>query len=282
MTGPGVVDLRPGAARTGATRAEVVQALAAALILAAGARTPVEPFGAELADLGLDAAYDIQSLVARSAVGRGRRVVGRKVGLTSLAVQRQLGVDQPDFGVLLDDMEFGDGAELPTARLIQPKVEAEVAFVLGHDLDNPAPSFGETMRAVAYAVPAIEVVDSRVRDWRIGLFDTVADNASAGLYVLGGTARKLDGLDLALCGMRLDVRGEPVATGCGAACLGHPLNALAWLARKMASVGEPLRAGQVVLSGALGPMVKVEPGEAYRAEINGLGSVTAAFAAVMP
>ncbi len=192
-------------------------------------------------------------------------------------MQQQLGVDQPDYGVLLDDMEYGDGIEIPLSRLIQPRVEAEIAFVLERDLDMDVPAFGEVLRAVAYAVPAIEIVDSRVRDWRISIYDTIADNASAGLYVLGGTVRKLQQLDLRLCGMVIENRGEPVSNGCGAACLGHPLNALVWLARRMRALGRPLRAGEVILSGALGPMAPVRPGEAYEARISGLGSVAAVF-----
>ncbi|MBL8268377.1 2-keto-4-pentenoate hydratase, partial [Steroidobacter sp.] len=207
----------------------------------------------------------------------GRRIVGAKIGLTSQAVQKQLGVDQPDFGMLFDDMEFGDDAPIPISRLIQPKVEAEIAFVLEKDLDSERPTLAQVTTAIAYALPAIEIVDSRVRDWKISLFDTIADNASSGLYVLGGTPRKIDAIDLKLCGVRLENRGEPVSTGCGAACLGNPLNAVVWLAGTMARLGQPLRAGTTILSGALGPMVPVKAGEVYEARISGLGRVAAAF-----
>ena len=240
-------------------------------------REACDPVRALVEPLGLDGAYAVQKRALADRLAEGSRVVGCKIGLTAASVQKQLGVDQPDYGLLLDDMEYGDGAEIPVSRLIQPKVEAEIAFVLDRDLDGPSVTLPEVMRAVAYAVPAIEVVDSRVRDWKISVFDTIADNASSGLYVLGGVARKIDALDLRLCGMSLENRGEPVSTGCGAACLGNPLNALAWLARRMAELQQPLRAGQVVLSGALGPMVPMTPGEVYEARISGLGSVSAVF-----
>ncbi|MCD9033968.1 fumarylacetoacetate hydrolase family protein [Luteimonas sp. Y-2-2-4F] len=251
----------------------------AAARLAAAARSGVacEPVAPLLQPHGIDAAYAVQSLLAAAAESAGRRVVGRKIGLTSAAVQAQLGVDQPDFGLLFDDMEYGDGQEIPLSRLIKPRVEAEIAFVFERDLDGERPTLGEVLNAVGYALPAIEIVDSRVRDWRIGILDTIADNASSGLYVLGGTPRKVDALDPVLCGMRLDRAGEPVSVGCGAACLGNPFNAVAWLARTVARLGRPLRAGDVVLSGALGPMVAVAPGDAFEARISGLGRVGAFF-----
>jgi 2-keto-4-pentenoate hydratase len=192
-------------------------------------------------------------------------------------VQRQLGVDQPDLGVLFDDMDVTGLAEVPSGRLLQPKAEAEVAFVLEKDLTQPQVTLADVISAVAYALPAIEIVGSRIAKWDIKLLDTVADNASAGLFVLGATPRKLDGLDLRLCGMVMESRGEAVSVGAGAACLGHPLNAALWLARTMAEVGRPLRAGDVIMSGALGPMVGVNPGDVIDARVNGLGSVRTAF-----
>lgn len=251
---------------------------AAARLGAAGRdRAACEPVAPLLAPLGLEGAYAVQKLLAGEALATGRRIVGRKIGLTSAAVQAQLGVDQPDFGRLFDDMEYGSGQDVPLSRLIQPKVEAEIAFVLERDLDMARPSFGEVVSAIGYALPAIEIVDSRVRDWKIGILDTVADNASSGLYVLGGVPKKIDAIDLALCGMSLELRGEPVSVGCGAACMGNPLNAVAWLARTVAALGDPLRAGDVVLSGAVGPMVPVQAGDVFEARISGLGSVSAVF-----
>lgn len=240
-------------------------------------RTPCDPVKPYLEPWGLESAYAVQRLLIEDRLDAGECIVGHKIGLTSVSVQRQLGVDQPDCGVLTDAMEYGDREEIPFSHLIQPKVEAEIAFILERDLDMNTISLAEVMRSIAYAAPAIEVVDSRIRDWKISIFDTVADNASSAAFVLGGAARKIDRLDLRLCGMRLDHRGEAVSSGCGAACLGNPLNALKWLARKMMSLDQPLRAGQAILSGALGAMVTVTAGEVYEASISGLGSVTAAF-----
>ena len=222
-------------------------------------------------------AYAVQSINTQQRCELGRRIVGRKIGLTSAAVQQQLGVGQPDFGMLFDDMSYGDSEPISFAGLHQPKVEAEIAFVLRDDLAMTHPGHAEVMRAVDYLVPAIEVVGSRIASWNIKFVDTVADNASAGVYVLGGTPVKITDVDLRLCGMVLEKRGDPVSTGAGAACLGHPLNAVVWLARTMAALDSPLRAGDIVLSGALGPMASVEPGDCFCARINGLGSVRALF-----
>jgi 2-keto-4-pentenoate hydratase len=254
------------------------EAAAEALRTAASTGRFIAPLRETCPGITAEDAYAIQSLNIARQVERGRRVVGRKIGLTSLAVQKQLGVDQPDFGALLDDMDHGDGEPIPMGGLHQPKVEAEIAFVLGRDLAHERPGPAELMRAVEYVVPAIEVVGSRIAAWNIRFVDTVADNASAGAYVLGGTPRSLRELDdLRLAGMVLMRRGEPVSTGAGAACLGHPINALVWLARTMARLGQPLRAGEVVLSGALGPMAAVAAGDVFEASIHGLGSVRAVF-----
>ncbi len=244
---------------------------------AARSRTPCDPVKPAIQALGIDAAYAVQQLLTEQALAAGRSIVGRKIGLTSVAVQTQLGVDQPDFGMLFDDMEYGSNQEVPLSRLIQPKVEAEIAFVFERDLDVERPALGHVLNAIGYALPAIEIVDSRVRDWKISILDTIADNASSGLYVLGGAPKKVDAFDLALCGMSLEKGGEPVSVGCGAACLGNPLNAVVWLARTVARLGRPLRAGDVVLSGALGPMVPVQAGDVFEARISGLGSVSAMF-----
>jgi 2-keto-4-pentenoate hydratase len=226
----------------------------------------------------LDQAYAAQEINTSRWLDSGRRLVGRKIGLTSLAVQKQLGVDQPDYGMLFDDMAIPDGWEIGRKQLIQPKVEAEVAFVLERDLDQERLTIADVLRAVAFALPAIEVVDSRITDWKIGILDTIADNASSGLYVLGATPKKLKDLDLRLAGMVMESAGEPISVGAGSACLGNPLSAVWWLAKTMARVGRPLKAGDTVMSGALGPMVGVKWGDVVEARIEGLGSVRAAFA----
>ncbi len=222
-------------------------------------------------------AYAIQAAWVERKLAAGRGTIGWKIGLTSKAMQSALNINIPDSGVLFDDMVFEDGAVVPADRFIQPRVEAEIAFVLDRDLDAERPTLGHVLGAIGYALPAIEVVDSRVRDWKISILDTIADNASSGVYVLGGTPRKIDALDLRLCGMSLEQRGEPVSLGCGAACLGNPLNAVVWLARTAARIGRPLRAGDTVLSGALGPMAVARPGDVFEARISGLGRVAAAF-----
>lgn len=234
---------------------------------------PVRPL---VEPLGLDGAYAVQTRSIQNLLAEGRRVVGHKIGLTSSAVQAQLGGDQPDFGTLLNDMAYSDEATI-TARLIQPKIEAEIAFVLATDIDDTMPTQAAAAAAVAYAVAALEVVDSRVRDWKISIFDTIADNASSGVYVLGTEGRTLDSIDLLGCTMTLENRGVTLSSGIGANCMGNPVAALAWLAGRLSQLGQPLRAGQVVLSGALGPMVAVTAGERYTACIAGLGKVTAAF-----
>lgn len=256
---------------------EAIQQAAQALALARADRRPIAPVSVSHGIAGLDAAYAVAELNTRARLESGRRVVGLKVGLTSRAVQQQLGVDQPDFGVLFDDMEFLNGQDVPMARLLQPKVEAEIAFVVGRDVTGSAPSYSEFLSCLRYALPAIEIVDSAIADWKISLVDTVADNASAGLYVLGDQPVPLGALSLGALGMQMDKNGQPVSTGSGAACLGHPLRAAFWLARTMASRGQGLRQGQVILSGALGPMIPVAAGDLVQASVGALGSVACRF-----
>jgi len=238
--------------------------------------TPCAPIRDLLPEDSLEAGYAVQNFNTERWLGEGRRLVGRKIGLTSAAVQGQLGVNQPDYGMLYADMGFGDGEEVPTKGLLQPKVEAELAFVLGKDLDEDVTP-ERVVGAIEYALAAIEIVDSAVADWNIRILDTVADNASSGLYVLGSEPKKVGDFDPWLCGMVMERRGEPVATGVGAACLGNPLTATLWLARKMVEVGRPLKAGDLVLSGALGPLVPVKAGDVVEARINRVGTVRAVF-----
>jgi len=224
------------------------------------------------------AAYAVQQELAQIRLAAGAHVVGRKIGLTSAAVQNQLGVEQPDFGVLFADMDVSDLDEVPMAGLLQPRIEAEVAFVLGADLADGDLGPDQIRAAVAYAVAALEIVDSRVAGWDITIADTVADNASSARFVLGARRVGLDAFEPVDAVMELSVDGEVVSRGTGVACLGDPLLALAWLARATRDFGDPLRAGQVVLSGALGPMVPVRPGIAVTATVSGLGDVDTRFA----
>lgn len=241
-------------------------------------RTPCAPLRERLLPLGdVASAYAVQRAMTQEAVAQGRRIVGAKIGLTNPAVQRQLGVDQPDFGVLFADMAAFDGAEVDITRILQPKVEAEVAFVLGRDLPHEQVTVADVIRATDHLLPAIEIVGSRVANWDITIVDTVADNASAGMFVLGNRPVSLADVDLRLCGMVMEHEGEPVSVGAGASCLGNPVHAVAWLAETMAQAGTPLRAGDVILSGALGPVVPATPGSAYEARISGLGTVRTRF-----
>lgn len=254
------------------------EAEAAARLAAAQATgVPCAPVRDLIGPDDIAAAYAVQALNTARLVADGARVVGRKIGLTAASVQRQMGVDQPDFGTLLAPMGRSEGEEIAWRDVMQPRVEGEVALVLGRDLTEEAPSVTDLIRAVDFALPAIEIVDSRIAAWDIRIADTVADNASSGLFVLGGPPRRLDGLDLHGCGMVLHVNGRPVSFGAGAACLGHPLSAAIWLARRLAAEGERLRAGDILLTGALGPMVPVRPGDAVEVAIAGLGVARTAF-----
>ena len=253
---------------------EAIQQAAEALAQARASRHPIPPVSASHGISGLDAAYAVAEINTRVRLESGRRIVGLKVGLTSRAVQQQLGVDQPDFGILFDDMEFLNGQEVPMARLLQPKVEAEVAFVVGRDIVGASPTYSEFLGCLSHALPAIEIVDSAIADWKISLADTVADNASSGLYVLGDQPVQLGALSLGEIGMQMTKNGQPVSIGSGAACLGHPLRAAYWLARTMAGRGQGLRQGQVILSGALGPMVPVAAGDLVQANLGALGEVS--------
>lgn len=238
---------------------------------------PVEPLRDGLDPTDAEGAYAVQAINTRVWQEDGRRIIGRKVGLTAKAVQIQLGVTQPDFGVLMDDMAIPDGGTLLASRVIQPKVEAEVALILGTDICGPDITRESVEAAVEGVAAAIEIVDSRIADWKITFADTVADNGSSAFFVVGGTVKPLSGLDLWTCGMVLEVNGAIMSLGAGAACLGHPLEAATWLARTLAAQGAPLRKGDIILTGALGPMVALTPGDRVTATIGGLGTVSFGF-----
>lgn len=243
------------------------------LAAAADRGLPCAPVRDLLGDTDIEAAYAVQREVLNRRVAAGARVVGRKVGLTSPAVQQQLGVEQPDFGVLFDDMEVVLGAEACTGRLMQPKAEAEVAFVLAADLEEGLLDASQVRTVVDYAVAAVEIVDSRIARWDITIVDTVADNASSGMFVLGQERRALADFEPVDVVMSMTLDGQPVSAGTGAACLGDPLNAVAWLARTARAMGNHLRKGDIILSGALGPMVAVKSGSHIVADVGTLGTV---------
>ena len=219
-------------------------------------------------------AYAVQERLTSARLASGDTVTGRKIGLTSKAVQLQLGVNQPDFGVLFSGMEYAAGAVVPVDAVLQPRAEAEIAFVLAADLAEGDLDVAQVRAAIAYATAALEICGSRIRDWDISFADTVADNASSGAYVLGSTRKTLDEFEPKDVTMTMRIDDQEVSAGTGAACLGDPMNAVAWLARQARELGEPLRAGQVILSGALGPMRPVTPGSSVHATVAGLGSVS--------
>ncbi|WP_265443583.1 2-keto-4-pentenoate hydratase [Flexivirga meconopsidis] len=256
--------------------AEAVRAAARRLAGAAETARPCAPVRDLIGADDITAAYAVQHQLTIDRQAAGATVTGRKIGLTSPSVQKQLGVDRPDFGVLFDEMECVDGV-VPTGRLIAPKVEAEIAFVLGDDLADGELTLHQVRSAVEYAVAALEIVDSRILNWDITFGDTVADNASSAKYVLGRDRRTLAEVEPKDVTMTLAVGDEVVSQGAGVECLGDPLVALQWLARTAAALGDPLLAGQVILSGALGPMVAVPPGGSVTARSSGFDEVTAVF-----
>ena len=238
---------------------------------------PCDPIRDLIPAQDITSAYAIQQLNVDRHVAAGRRISGRKIGLTSKAVQKQLGVFEPDFGALFADMEYGHGSTIPFNRVIGPRVEAEVMLVLDRDLDHEAATFADVVRATAFIVASMEIVDCRLRNWDIRIADTVADNAAAGLYVVGSTPKSILNIDLANCAMTLRRNGELVSSGRGGDTLGHPVNSTVWLARTFAKMGTPLRAGDAILTGALGPMIEARPGDIFEASIEGLGSAITTF-----
>ncbi len=237
----------------------------------------IEPISPHLGAMDIGAAYRVQNINTEQWLCLGRRLVGHKIGLTAPAVQKQLGVDQPDYGVLFEDMSVKDGAVVELERLLQPKVEAEIALRLRRDLDDPHLSVEDLPGAIDWLAAAIEIVDSRIRGWRISLTDTIADNASSALFVLGMLHVLPAAVDVVNATMRLHANGRLVSEGRGALCMGSPYLSTLWLARKMIELGRPLKAGNIILTGALGPMVSVEAAVSYVAEVEGLGTATVSF-----
>lgn len=251
--------------------------LAVELLQAWETRVPVDPLTERFPDLTIAQAYAIQMAAVRRRLEEGRRVVGKKIGLTSKAMQDMLGVHEPDYGHLLDDMVVPNGGPILVSRLLQPRCEGEIAFLLGKDLVGPGVTVAQVLSATEAVIPALEIVDSRVRDWKIKIQDTIADNASSALVVLGDKMTPVQGMDLRLVGMVLEKNGEVAATGAGAAVLGHPAVAVAWLANKLAEFDVWLRAGEIVLSGSLTVAPPVAAGDCFRADFDRLGSVAVRF-----
>lgn len=236
---------------------------------------PIAPIR-DMINNGKDA-YAVQDINTAHRLAQGGRLIGRKVGLTNPVVQKQLGVDQPDYGMLFADMDVPHDGIIPFIDGAQYKVEAEIAFVMGQDLSSPDIGMAEVIRSVDFALPALEIVGSRIANWDIQFTDTVADNGSSAFFTLGPSPRSLDKLDLTGCQMQMTLNGDDVSNGTGRACYGSPLNAVLWLARVMAAVGRPLKEGDVVLSGALGPMVPAVRGGQFVANIDGFGETAVRF-----
>jgi len=247
------------------------------LWIAASTQRPCSPVRDLIGSDDIALAYAVQEFNVRRRITAGARPAGRKIGMTSVAVQKQLGYDQPNYGILFADRQVSNGDEVPANRLMQPRAEAEIAFVLSHDLRGEELTIADVVRSVDHVVCAIEIVDSRIAGWDIRITDSIADNASCGMYVLGTRPRRLVDLDLSLSGMVARLNGKIASVGVGAASLGNPLLAVLWLAQTINTAGQSLMAGDVVLSGALGPLVPLSNGDLFETEIDGLGSVRVAM-----
>jgi 2-keto-4-pentenoate hydratase len=254
-----------------------IQEFAAQLAQAEATKVGIDPLIVSDPEITVDQAYYIQLENIKKKLEAGQKIVGKKIGLTSVAVQKMLGVDEPDYGHLLDTMVVENGGTIDTKDMLQPKVEGEIAFILKKDLKGPNVTAVDVIQATDYVVPALEIVDSRIQDWKISLRDTVSDNASSGLYVLGGMPTKLEDINLELVGMALYQNGEVANTGVGAAALGNPATCVAWLANRLADYDITLKAGEVILSGALSGMVAANPGDNFVARFAHLGQVSVNF-----
>ncbi|RNA67072.1 2-keto-4-pentenoate hydratase [Alteribacter keqinensis] len=254
-----------------------VKEYADCLLEAEKKRNGIQPLTEIHPELSIEEAYGVQMETIKRKVASGNRVVGRKIGLTSAAMQKLLGVDEPDYGHLLDTMKIENEGVVSFKHVMQPKAEAEVAFVLKEDLAKKVITVDDVLKATAYVVPAIEIVDSRIADWKIKLPDTIADNASSGLFVLGNTPFNTDDVNLEELTMRAYKNGEFVNEGSGKDVLGHPAACVAWLGEKLHELGSSLKAGDIILSGALSAAVDMEPGDTFHAEFDQLGTVKVTF-----
>ena len=255
----------------------LIDNLGAELHAALASCTPVEPLTNRYPELSIEQAYQIQQRMLARRLEMSDNVIGKKIGVTSQAVMDMLKVNQPDFGYMLQSMRYEDGAAIPADTLIQAKAEGEIAFVLKRDLIGPGVTPEQVLAATDYVMTCFEIVDSRIRDWKIRIQDTVADNASCGVFVLGERKVSPHDVDLINCVMTLTKNGEVVVTGKGAATMGSPLNAVAWLANMLGTLGIPLKAGEIILSGALGAMVPVKDGDRLSVSIAGIGDASVSF-----
>ena len=242
-------------------------------------RQPVAPLTDREADITIEDAYQIQLRMIQRRLDAGERVVGKKIGVTSKVVMDMLKVNQPDFGHLLSGMVYNEGQPISAGSMIAPKAEAEVAFILARDLEGPGVTAADVLRATDCVMPCFEIVDSRIKDWKIKIQDTVADNASCGVLTLGGLRKSPRDLDLALAGMVLEKNGEIISTSCGASVQGSPVNAVAWLANTLGRLGIGLKAGDIILSGSQSPLVPVVAGDSLYCSVGGLGGTSVRFVA---
>lgn len=257
---------------------ELIQRCGDMLYTAMTTRQSIQPLTEQYPDISIADAYQISLHFLQQRLDNGERIIGKKIGLTSHAVQSMLKVDQPDFGYLTDAMVFSQGQEMPiSSTLMQPRAEGEIAFILKKDLTGPGITAADVLAATDCVLPCFEVVDSRIQDWRIKIQDTVADNASCGLFILGDTAVSPDKVDLRTCGMVVEKNGQLISTGAGAAALGSPVNCVAWLANTLGEFGISLKAGEVILSGALVPLESVQAGDYMSVSIGGIGSASVRF-----
>jgi 2-oxopent-4-enoate/cis-2-oxohex-4-enoate hydratase len=258
-----------------------IDSLAMELYRALRDRHTLLPLTERVPGLTIEDAYQISSATLERRLSDGERVVGKKIGVTSEAVQKMLGVFQPDFGFLTDRMEYPDGAAISfqQAGLIQPRAEGEIAFVLKADLVGPGITKDDVLAATDYVLPCFEIVDSRISDWRIRIEDTVADNASCGVYVLGEQRVHPKALDLAAVKLEMTRNGEPCGSGLGSAVQGHPATAVAWLANTLGRFGIPFRKGELILSGSLAPLVPARIGDRFEMSIDGIGKASVSFTA---
>ncbi|MBO0820057.1 MAG: 2-keto-4-pentenoate hydratase [Nocardiopsaceae bacterium] len=258
--------------------ADSIEKAAAGLLGAYASRTPVAPLTATYTDISVDDAYAIQRIQTAAWERDGAVVKGHKVGLTSAAMQRQLGVDTPDFGVLTDRMFLPEGVIADITRFLQPRAEPEIGFVLGRELKGPGVTVAEAVAAIDFALPALEIIDSRISDWKITLADTIADNASSGGLVLGARPVRPADTDLSLTGCLLYRNGRLIDTGAGGAVLGgSPVNALVWLANVLGERGVSLKAGHVVLPGSVTAAIPIAPGDTISAVFDRIGTVAITF-----